>query len=137
MLLSIFGPLFIAADVAAVSSQCDKLYQRINSLRLHKQDIPSEADAVHSKTFPLLFTLERLNNRQGLGFLVWGKGNLPSFVCAATLNTVHTLIWHHSYVLNMFWAPCFLNTSCMHTVATMFFNFTSNWKVRECSMGML
>eukprot|EP01052_Picozoa_sp_SAG31_P018756 SAG31_NODE_1342_length_8700_cov_12.667829_3_plen_129_part_00 len=33
----------------------------------------NRAQAIHTRTFPLLFTLERLNTRQGLGFIVWSK----------------------------------------------------------------
>ena len=30
-------------------------------------------EKVHGQTIPLLFTMERLNHRQGLGFVVWGR----------------------------------------------------------------
>jgi hypothetical protein len=60
MIISALAPLVIAADVAGVSSMCDRLYQKVNGLRLHWPQL-KEADAIHAKTFPLLFTLERLS----------------------------------------------------------------------------
>ena len=63
MLGGLIAPLFIAADVAAVSTMCDHLYQKINNLRLNWVSSEHMA-AVHQKTFPLLYTMERLNNQQ-------------------------------------------------------------------------
>lgn len=65
MIVSALAPLVIAADVAAVSSMCDRLYQKINGLRLHWPEL-KEADAIHEKTFPLLFTMERLSESTAL-----------------------------------------------------------------------
>lgn len=74
--LTCFGmavaPLFITADVAHVSSTCDTLLNTINSLRL-EWDNTDEANVVHSRTFPLQWTLKGLNNSQGLGFVVFSK----------------------------------------------------------------
>lgn len=72
LVVAILAPLFIAADVAAVSTMCDRLYQRIVGLRL-RWPSTAAAEKVNRKTLPLLLTLERLNNQQGLGFLVWGR----------------------------------------------------------------
>ena len=69
MLVTALTPLFIAFQTTEVSSMCDALYQQLNGLRLQDNDA---ADLVHAKTFPLLFTLERINNQQGLGFTVFG-----------------------------------------------------------------
>ena len=68
MLATALAPLAVAADVAGVSSSCDVLYQRINGLRLHWGEGIQEASEIHTRTWPLLFTLERLNTRQGLGY---------------------------------------------------------------------
>ena len=60
MIVSALAPLVIAADVAAVSSMCDRLYQKLHGLRLHWPEL-KEANDIHKKTFPLMFTLERLS----------------------------------------------------------------------------
>lgn len=70
MILTAIAPALIAYDVASVSSMCDHLHQRINGLRLHDGDMQHD-QAVHEKTYPLLFTIERLNAQQGLGFVVF------------------------------------------------------------------
>ena len=66
------APLLITADVAHVSSMCDTLLNTINSLRLEWAST-DEANEVHSRTFPLQWTLKGLNNSQGLGFVVFSK----------------------------------------------------------------
>jgi hypothetical protein len=57
------APLFISADVAHVSSMCDTLINKINSLRL-EWSTTEEAKQVHARTFPLQCTLKELNNAQ-------------------------------------------------------------------------
>ena len=65
-LLAALAPLAIASDVASVSTQCDEHHQAINELRLQWPSTV-EQEKVHAKTIPLLFTMERLNQHQGLG----------------------------------------------------------------------
>ena len=60
---------FLAFDVAFVSSMCDELQERINHLRLDWPDVAT-AQRVHTLTYPLQFTLSKLNQSQGLGFAV-------------------------------------------------------------------
>lgn len=89
------GPLLLAKDVAHVSSLCDILLNRINSLRL-EWTCTEAAQEIHQvrvshvvgilgfdltprslvdgqRTYPLQFTLHNLNDRQGLGFRVFTK----------------------------------------------------------------
>eukprot|EP01043_Picozoa_sp_COSAG02_P056690 COSAG02_NODE_6761_length_3376_cov_5.293813_1_plen_459_part_00 len=95
----VFGclPLLLAKDLAHVSSLCDTLLNRINSLRLEWTDTAT-AQQIHQvrpivcaltlayrlalmprlslsvqRTYPLQVTLRGLNNSQGLGFVVWSK----------------------------------------------------------------
>lgn len=63
------APIFLAFDVAFVSSMCDELQERINHLRLDWPDVAT-AQRVHTLTYPLQFTLSKLNQSQGLGFAV-------------------------------------------------------------------
>jgi hypothetical protein len=48
---------------------CDELQERINRLRLEWPDVAT-AQRVHTLTYPLQFTLSKLNHSQGLGFAV-------------------------------------------------------------------
>ena len=89
-------PLLLAKDLAHVSSLCDTLLNRLNSLRLEWTDTAT-AQEIHQvrpivyvdmhalastchvcglclqRTYPLQITLRGLNNNQGLGFVVWSK----------------------------------------------------------------
>lgn len=75
-------PLLLASDLAYVSSQCDRLLNTINNLRLTWESTKS-AQEVHSRVYPLLDTLRNLNANQGLGFTAGGK-----VVDKRTLNVI-------------------------------------------------
>ncbi len=91
------APFIVAADLAAVSTRCDRLLKSINSLRLSWAST-EEASSVHRHTFPLQCTLKELNNGQGLGFVVFSKVidkktlNLVAFSVASFFGTVIPLI---------------------------------------------
>ena len=61
-------PLFLAADVAGASSDCDTLKDELNNKR--GADLSVENDA---KLFVIERLLQNLNKGQGLGFVVAGK----------------------------------------------------------------
>ena len=79
---SVVIPLLLASDVAHVSSLCDTLVNQLHELRLQWPST-EEAKEVHARGFPLQGTLERVNNKQGLGFTVFGK-----VVDKRTLNVI-------------------------------------------------
>jgi hypothetical protein len=59
---------FLALDVAAASSECDKLMVALNNKRISDRSME-----VHDKLQILEVTLSKLNRGQGLGFTVGGK----------------------------------------------------------------
>lgn len=89
--ISCFGmalaPLLLSADVAHVSSMCDELLNKINELRMTWSST-EEAQLIHNRVFPLQTTLERMNNNQGLGFVVFTKVvDKKTLNCAPTAPT--------------------------------------------------
>jgi hypothetical protein len=58
-------------DLAAVSTMCDHLFSTINESGLQPMKAGEDA-LIHNRTAPLMITLGRLNNNQGLGFKTFG-----------------------------------------------------------------
>jgi len=65
-------PFFVVADLATVSSLCDKLVNLLNDFGLDPELEADRALEVHNKVFPLLSSLRGLHGSQGLGFVSMG-----------------------------------------------------------------
>ena len=69
MVATLTAPLLISLDVASTSTKCNELQNDLNNKR-----VKTPIDANHLTIHKLEVMLERLNGKQGLGFLVGVAG---------------------------------------------------------------
>lgn len=69
-LLYAVGPILVITDLAAVSTLCDRLMNRINLVNAECTSVAQLAE-VYRRINPLLKCLKELNTGQGLGFCVY------------------------------------------------------------------
>jgi hypothetical protein len=88
------GPILVIMDLAAVSTMCDKLMDRINLVSTKCTSV-EHLNKVHLRTFPMLTCMKELNTGQGLGFCVFtvvvDKKTLNK-LALAVLSTFATLV---------------------------------------------
>ena len=88
------GPIVVIMDLAAVSTMCDKLMDRINLVSTECTSV-EHLNKVYKRTNPMLTCLKELNTGQGLGFCVFtvvvDKKTLNKLVLAV-LSTFATLV---------------------------------------------
>ena len=66
-------PLLVSIDVAAVSSECAELCHRLNDKRVQICSQKTNREENHWSIRQIEVMLDRLNNNQGMGFLLAGR----------------------------------------------------------------
>ena len=73
---------------AGITTQCYELTSAINSVRL------ADIDA-HRFTFPVLHSLEKTNQGNGIGFVFFGSLGLPVILSTSTLLSISAIIFSY------------------------------------------